>query len=319
MRLFLTKISTLFLLLSSTLLASPLFADDQAQIKEENALSSTPLTKKYNLSVCAIFKNEAAYIKEWLEYNMLIGVEHFYLYNNGSTDDSLIVLDPYIKAGIVTLIDWPDRNDPSIPEDAPYKWVVYTQLPAYDHACRVSAIAETKWLALIDVDEYILPMQTQTFTEILAKCDAFPGVALIWHTYGTSGVAQIPEKTLLIETLHMACHPDHAFSNKIVKSIVKPELFEGFSWPPHTCNYKDHQIYFIFSKDEARINHYINRTTEYVSQIKIKNKEHMENRVLSQPEINELLSLGNDVEDTDLVIHRFVPALRKRMGYDPIQ
>ena len=317
MQLLLTRISALFLTLALILIPS-LFADTPQPIDEEEIVSLTPLSKKYNLSVCAIFKNEAAYLREWLEYNLLIGVDHFYLYNNGSTDDSLIVLEPYIQKGIVTLIDWPDRNDPSIPADAPYKWVVYTQLPAYDHACKVSAINETKWLALIDIDEFILPMQAETFTEILAKYDSFPGVALIWHTYGTSGVAQIPEKSLLIETFHMTCHPDHPFNNKIVKSIVKPELFESFSWPPHACNYKDRQRYFICDKQDARINHYINKTTENVSQSKIKNKEHMENRKLSDAEINELLGLGNEFE-ADLVIHRFAPALRQRLGFDPSQ
>ena len=38
--------------------------------------------KKYTVAVCAIFKNESVFLKEWLEYHLLIGVEHFYLYNN---------------------------------------------------------------------------------------------------------------------------------------------------------------------------------------------------------------------------------------------
>ena len=43
-----------------------------------------PQDKKYNVAVCAIFKNEAPYLKEWIEFNHLVGVEHFYLYNNNS-------------------------------------------------------------------------------------------------------------------------------------------------------------------------------------------------------------------------------------------
>ena len=34
--------------------------------------------KKYTVAVCAIFKNESVFLKEWLEYHLLIGVEHFY-------------------------------------------------------------------------------------------------------------------------------------------------------------------------------------------------------------------------------------------------
>ena len=34
----------------------------------------------YDLAVAAIFKDEARYLKEWLDYHLLAGVEHFYLY-----------------------------------------------------------------------------------------------------------------------------------------------------------------------------------------------------------------------------------------------
>ena len=44
---------------------------------------------KYYFSICAIFKDESLSIKEWIEYHKLIGVEHFYLYNNNSTDSSI--------------------------------------------------------------------------------------------------------------------------------------------------------------------------------------------------------------------------------------
>ena len=33
----------------------------------------------YDLAVVAIFKDEARYLKEWLDYHLLAGVEHFYL------------------------------------------------------------------------------------------------------------------------------------------------------------------------------------------------------------------------------------------------
>ena len=33
----------------------------------------------YDLAVVAIFKDEAPYLKEWLDYHLAAGVEHFYL------------------------------------------------------------------------------------------------------------------------------------------------------------------------------------------------------------------------------------------------
>src|SRR5437016_521510 len=68
--------------------------------------------KKYNLSICTIFKNEAPYLKEWIEYHKLVGVDHFYLYNNLSLDAFRRILAPYIKDELVTLIQWPDHLGP---------------------------------------------------------------------------------------------------------------------------------------------------------------------------------------------------------------
>ena len=42
---------------------------------------------KYNVSICAIFKNEALYLKEWIEFHRIVGIEHFYMYNNNSEDN----------------------------------------------------------------------------------------------------------------------------------------------------------------------------------------------------------------------------------------
>mgnify|MGYP002522247983 CR=1 FL=1 len=46
-------------------------------------------TKKYRISICGIFKNESRFLKEWMEYYVMIGVDHFYMYNNNSEDDYL--------------------------------------------------------------------------------------------------------------------------------------------------------------------------------------------------------------------------------------
>ncbi len=34
---------------------------------------------KFNVSLCAIFKDEADYLKEWIEFHRIVGVEHFYM------------------------------------------------------------------------------------------------------------------------------------------------------------------------------------------------------------------------------------------------
>ena len=75
-----------------------------------SAISVPVKEKKYKVSICAIFKNEGPYLKEWIEFNHIVGVEHFYLYNNNSEDDYVSVLQPYIDSGLVTLCEWPQNH-----------------------------------------------------------------------------------------------------------------------------------------------------------------------------------------------------------------
>ena len=54
------------------------------------------------LAFVLIAKNEAPYIKEWLDFHIKQGVSHFIIYNNESTDNFSEVLRPYIESGRVT-------------------------------------------------------------------------------------------------------------------------------------------------------------------------------------------------------------------------
>ena len=38
------------------------------------------------IAICAIFKDEAPYLLEWLAFHKMIGVDLFFLYDNGSSD-----------------------------------------------------------------------------------------------------------------------------------------------------------------------------------------------------------------------------------------
>ena len=46
-------------------------------------------------------RNEAPYLREWLEYHLLIGFDAFFILNDGSDDDTQCVLDSYADAGVL--------------------------------------------------------------------------------------------------------------------------------------------------------------------------------------------------------------------------
>jgi hypothetical protein len=47
------------------------------------------------LAVCTIVRNEARYMKEWIENHLLEGVTMFFIYDNGSTDNLREILKPF--------------------------------------------------------------------------------------------------------------------------------------------------------------------------------------------------------------------------------
>ena len=68
----------------------------------------------------AVFKNESMYLKEWIDFHLLAGIEHFYLYDNSTTDDPSSVLKKYIEEEKVTYIKW-EVDLISNPLAAPYR------------------------------------------------------------------------------------------------------------------------------------------------------------------------------------------------------
>ena len=278
----------------------------------------TPANCLYTLSVCSVFKDEAPYFKEWIEYYKLMGVQHFRLYNNESTDNYLEVLKPYIDAGEVTLIDWP--SDPKRLGSAEWPW--YTQLPACtDAIVNLSGISE--WLAIIDLDEFIIPFYHTNLISFLKEYEPYAGVLINWQNFGTSSKWEIPTGKLMIETLTLRAKENSTY-NHPVKSIVRPDRVDinTRSWCPHTWSYlskKDKQIFpnkklykfGVVEVSRARINHYVHKTESYFYNSKILKKERMEGCKLSQKYINDWRSSCNQEED--LSIMKFVPSLKERV------
>jgi hypothetical protein len=139
------------------------------------------MTKHY-LSICAIFKNEARYLREWIEFHRLVGVEHFYLYNNFSEDNYADVLRGYVAEGVVTL----------------HRWNVHPgQVPAYNDCLRRHG-DETRWMAFIDLDEFLFCPGKETVPERLTEFEGYGGVVVNWVTFGSSGHRE-PPAGLVIE------------------------------------------------------------------------------------------------------------------------
>lgn len=169
----------------------------------------------YYISICAILKDEGPYIKEWVEYHRLLGVEKFYLYDNGSTDDSAQKIQELKASGInIEYIRFPGER---------------MQLPAYEH-CRKLAMYETKWLAIIDLDEFIQPGPNTSLIKILKKSDGkYSQLLMPWMFFGSSGRISTPTG-LVIESYTRRAKQCHSST----KAIVNPRRMLTVAVHRHT-------------------------------------------------------------------------------------
>jgi hypothetical protein len=119
------------------------------------AAGRVPLTERgrFRIAVMAILKDEAPNMAEWLCHHMAVGVEHFFLYDNGSTDDLHGVLKPYADHGIVTTVYFPMRG---------------LQRDANNHVVRFFG-STTDWLAYVDIDEFLVPERDEQLGDILVR------------------------------------------------------------------------------------------------------------------------------------------------------
>lgn len=104
---------------------------------------------KYYLSIVAIFKNEHRFISQWIDFHLKVGVDHFYLYDNGG--DHWGLLEPY--QDYITYVPWTD-------EIANQYQTVHKnrtrQKSAYTH-CVDHFRSQTEWIQLLDLDEFLVP------------------------------------------------------------------------------------------------------------------------------------------------------------------
>lgn len=242
------------------------------------------------LSVCAIAKNEGPYFKEWIEWHLNHGVEKFYIYDNESTDDTKSILNPYIKSGIVDYKYWPGHR---------------RQLAAYDD-CLENNRFTSRWIAFIDLDEFIVPIKDASIPKFLARFESFAAVEINWLIYGSSGRKTKTPGTVM-ERFKFHSAPHH-YLNRHVKSIVNPRRvftmigcheaakIAGYIADSHLQPIRKHFRDREPQQDIIRINHYAVRSYEEFIEKQARGRA-SGTQTSVKPEYFNQYDL-NDIEDT---------------------
>lgn len=149
--------------------------DARIWAREQSGLEKLTSKTEFNLSICAIFRNEAPYLEEWINFHLQQGVEHFFLINDASTDDYLEALAPFLRKGNVTLV-------------SSKKW---DQVFEYNRVLKKYG-KRTKWLAYIDIDEFLFSPNGESIPDALKELEQYSSVWVGWKIYGSSGHIEEP-------------------------------------------------------------------------------------------------------------------------------
>ena len=260
---------------------------------------------RMTLAICAIFRNEAPYLREWIEFHRMVGVERFYLYQNMSDDEWQPVLQPYIDAGIADVTDWP-RSPPG-------------QLHAYQHFIDRHK-GESWWTAFIDCDEFLFSPSHATITRALASVSSpdWGAVGVNWMCFGSSGHMR---RTKGLVTERFTVRPSDNFGpNLHIKSIVRMNRVEWVARNPHcfivnggTFDELGREIPGAFTTAAThrslRINHYHTKS----------HHEYMERIARGRcgggpPRSPSEFDLYQSPDVDDRIMSRFLPALKKQLA-----
>jgi FkbM family methyltransferase len=210
---------------------------------------------KYNLAVMAIFKNETMNLRVWLEHYLWQGVEHFYLIDNGSTDNPLEILQEYIDNGTVSYYYRPEKHQ---------------QVQHYQYIFDNENLKEkTKWLCICDLDEFFFGTNKKLINALTDDFDTYDVIYTHSFFYGSDNLIDHPKdiRTSIVN------RTDDVING--IKYIFKPSSINDSSeiwihWLVHpgTLQKKPGQNE-TFTDTKIRLNHYIIQSLEYFKNVKM--------------------------------------------------
>ena len=247
-------------------------------------------------SIVAIAKQETSFIKEWIAYHKIIGIEHFYLYDN----DPVLPLKSILgHLDFVTIIQFLD-------DIAGYE----KQYTAYNHSLSIQK--PNTWTAYIDIDEFIwLNNRYNNIQDfLLHNVSGYDALSLQWYVFGNNNFIDNP-KSVIYDLTKRIDYDDKSleyyfFHRKNIAKIFAIKFINN----PHRFH---HCITRNIDPKEARINHYFARSENNFLQRF--SRGDVLNKKRSIDQLHELLksrvNLANKIDDTTM--HKYCESLNKEI------
>ena len=145
------------------------------------------------VALVCIAKNEDNYIEEWVNYNVKLGFDKIFIYQN----------------------DW--RTNLEHPNVVKFENDgINKQRECYSHFIQTSN-SEYDWAAFLDVDEFLVLKKHKNIKDFINDYKEFPGIGVNWVLFGNNGLTKVDGDYSLVKRF-----TKRQWSiNQHVKSIVK--------------------------------------------------------------------------------------------------
>lgn len=211
---------------------------------------------KYHLGACTSVVGAHMFrVPEWIVYHIHQGWEHFYVYANEDPSAARTLLDPFIKMGIVDVIDfeWPRGS------------ADFLQQIVAENSCLTRYRGLARWVSMSDVDEFFQPMKPNTVAQFLHQHHTSHHISTFRFqsylfgsqdnpdgntaTHKSAETQSFPESLCMMQFVFREPYPDHLR----VKTIVQPLCLTYFSVHDVTLGSPSREY---FGESEIRVAHY---------------------------------------------------------------
>lgn len=206
---------------------------------------------RFDFCVLGIMKNESLNIIEWIEHYLWQGAATIYLIDNGSTDETIKIIQPHLNSGKVKLVvlkkRWQQRK---------HYWTAIK---------RFGILRKSKWLLVADIDEFWFTKSGVPIADTLKDMDHVDLIYANWTIFGNNGYVDHPDSLRLNLT---NCAPELG-SDLHTKWIVRTSAVRRYN-QIHVHKIRGVRSSHTYTKNEIfQINHYYTQSEQFWKTVKM--------------------------------------------------
>lgn len=229
---------------------------------EDKAVSVRGKKKDNGFVVVAIFKNEAMNFAEWISHYLWQGASHFYLIDNGSTDDWKLTIPAEVRERITVT-----RDEERHFQDRKLASLLPMLQKKHMH----------DWAVMLDLDEFLYAKPPETISTYLSSLSDDIGQVIIgWTIFGSSGFVSHPKSVRC--SFVMSGKKSYGWKSAVrISSIEKINIHKHYLKPGFKDHWENMHKHLLKppgfknhrGRDRLQLNHYRIQSKEYFGKAKM--------------------------------------------------